>query len=212
MVDTLKRMPNTIRHKVKVECCRAAGIPLYHITSSNRFQYTWFRIAKNGTRTLLSILQETTYPDVHDSFTPYFKSRHANKFKFCFIRNPWDRLVSCYFDKVVNKKIFTECWDKDFDYFVKFAADQDLSQCNQHIQLQSALFPTDHIDYIARFEDFEKETGFILNQKLGLRYALVLRNPSNHFSYARYYDEELMNIVLDQYRADVELGGYTFAK
>ena len=53
----------------------------------------------------IEIKGEDIAEDVHQLHFPYVKKYKTNKeynhyFKFCFVRNPWDRLVSCYKNKI----------------------------------------------------------------------------------------------------------------
>lgn len=140
--------------ELKKRVFRICSIPYYNMVSSAEFDYTWFKIAKNGTRSILKILKDNQAIDYERKNTIYIRVRHRNKFKFCVIRNPWDRLVSCYTDKIQKQLLFEECWDKDFDYFIDFVSNQDLDHCNEHFRRQTKLFPLDDIDYIAKMETF----------------------------------------------------------
>ena len=101
-------------------------------------------------------------------------------------------MVSTYTNKVLNKKLFPECWDKSFKYFIHFVEKQDLYSCDRHIQLQTSLFPLEDINYVAKFENFESEFNYIINEKLGLNKDIVFKNVSKHKHYSKYYDEYLL--------------------
>jgi len=185
-------------------------VPAYNITASDKHTFTWFRIAKCGTRTLLSALEQNCRLDMNGSFLPYYPEQHALRFKFCMVRNPWDRLVSCYADKVVGKLAFRDCWDRDFDYFVRWCQAQDLDTCNRHIRRQTVLFPAADVDYVARFENFANEFNYLMNEKLGLDVEITRVNRSEHSHYATYYSQETTDIVAQLYADDIEFGGYSF--
>ena len=187
------------------------GVPFYHITSSKSKRYVWFRIAKNGTRSLLEILTEQTHPEINGGYIPYLNFRYSGYFKFCFIRNPWDRVVSCYADKVVQKKMFPECWDKDFDFFVDFVSKQNLSQCDRHLRLQTSLVPLNAVDKIYRFENFMQHTQEIF-EKLGIENELKHSNSSEHLPYQEYYNDRNKKLVSSLYQQDIEFGEYRFGK
>lgn len=186
--------------------------PSYNITASEKHAFTWFRIAKCGTRTLLSAFDQNCQLDMNGSFLPYYPKQHASRFKFCMVRNPWDRLVSCYADKVVGKLAFGECWGKDFDFFVRCCRAQDLDTCNRHIRRQTTLFPVADVDYVARFENFSGEFNYLMNEKLGLDVEITRVNPSAHLHYSTYYSQETMDIVAQIYADDIEFGDYSFGK
>jgi len=191
--------------------CPIVGVPQYEITSSREYKYTWFRVAKTGTRTLLSILLKESNPDINGLRYPYFRQYHKSHFKFTMIRNPWDRIVSCYKEKVLEKNMFPDCWGKDFEYFVKYISAQNLDNCDEHIIRQIKLFPLNDIDYIGRFENFNSDYNFIFNQRLGFKSELVHRNKSiNRTHYTEFYTNVSRRIISEIYREDIEVGGYVF--
>jgi hypothetical protein len=189
---------------------RAASVPLYDITSSDKHGYTWFRIPKNGTHSIMEVLNAHAPPDISSSDVPYFSKRHREKFKFCIIRNPWDRLVSVYCNKVEMKLMYPECWDRDFAYFIDFVSRQDLMRCDGHIRLQTAMFPANDIDYIARIENFESDIADLI-QTLFNRHVVVPKlGVIDHEDYRVYYTAALRSQVGQLYNADIEFGGYEF--
>ena len=185
--------------------------PRYRITSSDEFRYTWFRVAKAGTRTILHVLQEHTHPDVHGGRVEFNPKEHRDKFKFAFIRNPWTRLKSCYINKVIHKRLFEPCWDREFDYFVDYVADQDLKSANIHIRLQTELFPHHGLDHLARFERFGEEFDFIMNQKLKLNIPLIHHNKSSVKSEEIEYSARSIQKVADVYDQDIKFGNYQYS-
>ena len=188
-------------------------IPTYNITSSRRWGYTWFQVPKNGTRTVLNVLRTCTEPDADEHYLPYYPSRHLEHFKFSFMRNPWDRLVSCYKDKVWGELLFPECWGKDFNYFVDFVSRQDLRRCDPHFRIQASLFPLKDMDHIARFEDFPKEFDYIINQKLQLNSELPHINKTKYEQpYTEFYDDRKRKIVAELYKEDIALMSYAFGQ
>lgn len=86
-------------------------------------------------------------------------------FKFSFVRNPWDRLVSEYkfrrywlkysFRDWVTKHLPTESWSDEYRHIMP----QYKFICNDNMQLV--------VDYLGKFEELEKSFFEIL-QKLGI--------------------------------------------
>jgi len=188
-------------------------MPCYNITSSDIDRFCWFRVAKSGTRTILKILSQHSTFSVNAGDVCYDAGKYRDYFKFAFVRNPWDRVVSCYLDKVVNKRrdYYMECHGKDFEYFVRFIKKKDLSICDRHIRLQSRLFPYREVDFIGRFENFENDLRSVLD-KLNIKVNRIprLNVTKRTGAYKSYYSERTKHIIADKYSKDVELFGYKF--
>lgn len=191
---------------------RAASIPLYDITSSAKFGYTWFRIPKNGTHSIMEVLQTHAPPEVNSSDVPYFTKKHRDRFKFCILRNPWDRLVSVYCNKVLMKLMFEECWDKDFTYFIDFVRRQDLRRCDPHIRLQTAMFPVEEMDYVGRMEGFEEDVAHILRDVLKIDAGVPHAGAIEHDDYREYYTSRTVSQAEEMYRDDIVFGNYSYAE
>lgn len=197
------------KHRVITKYKQITWRNRYNITSSSTLGYCWFRIAKNGTRSLLSALEALEKPDIHGSWIKYKANRFEHLLKFTVIRNPWDRLVSCYADKVVEKKTFTACIGKDFEFFVDYIGKQNLHRCNRHFRLQSSLFPVATTDLILRFEHFTDDLQ-LLEQKLGITLPIGHLHKSKHTAYRAYYTDSLKRKVELLYADDILLGDYRF--
>jgi len=188
--------------------------PRFNISKSEQHKFIWFRVAKVGTRSILEILENNTELTLSGYSIPFRVKESKNYFKFAFVRNPWDRVVSCYHKQVVpkNNPHFTECWDKGFDYFVAFIASQDLTRSDIHIKLQTSLIPRKDLDFIGRFENFEEDLRYVLDT-IGLSEAeIVHKNRSDHQHYSEYYTKKTRAIIYKKYKKDIKNFGYTFER
>jgi hypothetical protein len=199
-----------------IECC-AVDLPLqkpyfsgYHLTISDSHKFVWFRNAKVCTRTIYHLLNtEYSINGGHIKFDP---RKYKKYFKFAFVRNPWDRVVSCYFNKVVTKSHppFAICYGKSFEEFVYFINSCDLTQVDIHIQLQTKLIPLEHVDFVGRMERFSKDIKYVL-KRIGMNCGEIQRyNASKHEHYSQYYNNITRRIIADKYKADIEAFGYQF--
>lgn len=183
----------------------------YNITASHEKKFIWFRVAKVGTRTILSILQKNVPLSINDYSVPYNSKEYEGYFKFAFVRNPWSRVVSCYCNKVLTKchPAFEECYDKDFTYFVDYIDRLNIFNCDPHLKLQTKLFPIKELDFIGRFESFAEDLTYVLNM-LNIYVPLEHKNISKHDHYSHYYTERTKNIIARKYKADIIAFNYHF--
>lgn len=185
----------------------------YNMSVSDSGKFVWFRCAKVGTRTINSILMNQTVGLQNYSRVPFDPQIYKKYFKFAFVRNPWDRVVSCYFNKVVTQSHppFAICYERTFEEFVYFINGINLAKADIHIRLQTELIPLDQVDFIGRMEQFSKDLGYVL-KKLGIRYPVTLkkRNSSSHEHYSKYYNNITKKIIADKYKADIKAFGYQF--
>lgn len=184
----------------------------YNITACEHPKFVWFRVAKAGTRSILFLLSENFQFSINDYNIPFDPDHYEDYFKFAFVRNPWDRVVSCYCNKVLTKihAPFQECYDKSFDYFVDFINRQNLLRGDVHIRLQTQLFPMNELHFIGQLENFDDDLRYILSV-LGVNDVNIpRRNTSKHEHYSRYYTERTKNVIARKYKKDIEAFGYEF--
>jgi len=161
-------------------------------------------------------------------------------FTFAFVRNPWDRLVSCYKDKIryyypsndkrVNgvykqflklygNRFYAEMTFTDFAMVVCGIPDSvsDLHFRSQHCSLvhNGKLLP----NFIGRFENLEKDFHEICRiNGLSLELPHMFGNTAREklgkawvkTDYRSYYTRELEEMVGKRYSRDIDLFGYTF--
>ena len=72
-------------------------------------------------------------------------------FKFAFVRNPWDQLVSMYkyIQRTTSHKRHSVVREMEFGDFVKFAAEKELAHQKRLIADESGKLL---VDYVGRFE------------------------------------------------------------
>lgn len=130
-------------------------------------------------------------------------------FKFAFVRNPWDWLVSYYHFVLERPRHRRHGQIRQLGSFAEFLR----YECSRRTFLQSR-FVTDArgrliVDYVGRFEHLEADFQRICD-RAGLDATLVRRNQSRHQDYRDYYDRRTIDLVAQGYRRDIELFGYAF--
>ena len=154
-------------------------------------------------------------------------------FSFAFVRNPWDRLVSCYRDKIRGEvegyTYFTirpgvaNCLAR-FDAFIPGMSFADFVVAVASIRDEDAdghfrsqhTFVTDEegkigVDFIGRFERLAEDFRFV-QERIGLpRNELPwLQKARAAASYTDFYSNETRQIAGQRFRQDIEMFGYEF--
>ncbi|HNQ03393.1 MAG TPA: sulfotransferase family 2 domain-containing protein [Thiobacillaceae bacterium] len=156
-----------------------------------------------------------------DDFAHVFSpAEFADYFKFTFVRNPWDRLLSAYM--FLSNGGFNgddEEWARDnlasygnFTDFVRGWVNTKNIWTKQHFYPQSYFLKTEGrlaVDFVGRFENINEDFARIARH-LGVDAHLEHLNSSGRKDYHDYYDEECREIVGRVYREDIELFDYRF--
>jgi len=192
----------------------------YQITLSNQKKYIWFLIPKCGSNSIRNFLHKNSEIVSNEQFKEAVRTGidWENYFKFIIVRNPWDRLLSAWQDKVRKQwdekyrfpqfriKYFEQFHDKDFSFFVKNC---EINR-DPHLRSISELVDISGIDFIGKLENLQEDLGIICD-KIGIpRQQLPHTNKTNHKHYIEYYDDETREIVAEKYAKDIEYFGYKF--
>jgi len=141
-------------------------------------------------------------------------------YKFCFVRNPYDRLVSVYtyikgggaggvdreFQQLLKDRYET------FDKFVLEYLDKDIIHEHPLLKPQYLyifdFLGNQKVDYIGKFENLEKDF-FYISSVISVHAELPCVNTSKREKYSAYYSSELKNKVSTLYSKDFEMLEYT---
>ena len=196
---------------------------------SDQEQYVFYKIYKSGSSTTSKILRSHTetsslpYKKVlfknsieqlnayHSNFDPYFK--------FAFVRNPWDRLVSLYSEKILNHKktinkvpYYKEFIGLSFESFLDRIIYSDLESCIPHHRLQTHLMPLNKMNFIGKLENFNKDIQVVLDHLKIKNCKIQHLNQSKHSHYSDYYNNRYKKLVESKYAEDIENFNYSFDK
>lgn len=138
-------------------------------------------------------------------------------YSFTFVRNPFERLYSCYYSKyIADKKYDKERLDfdyymggiikkdKGFPHFVKTISKIPDALADRHFKSQYSLIYKESIlpiDFIGRYENINEE--FKIIQKRFNLDPLPHLNPSGKKNWRSAYTPELVNIVKKRYEKDL---------
>ena len=143
-------------------------------------------------------------------------------FKFAFVRNPWDRVVSLFsYLRMIrlhrrSRNRGPNPLLRDFDEFVRAITDPDYPWLHKPpggLSFYYAL-PQDRwldgLDFVGRFEHLERDWHAIC-EILGIpRIQLPHHNPSTHDHYRTYYNDERRELVAGRSAHIIERFEYKF--
>ena len=143
--------------------------------------------------------------------TKMLKTEYSNKFKnyfkFTFVRNPWDKVVSewLYFKKIdpeynfgFNESINNKSYgNKPYPF-------------EEHTWMQVEF--ASECDYVGRFESLQKDFNTVCDKIKIPKQKLPHKNKTKHKHYTEYYDDETRQIVAEKYAKDIEYFGYEFGE
>jgi glycosyltransferase involved in cell wall biosynthesis len=159
-----------------------------------------------------------------EQYQMVFSSKQFNSyFKFAFVRNPWDRLVSAFFySKAGGMGMGDQEWEHrnpgvldDFGRFVSEWLTPETAETKVHFVPQYKFVCSERgtmlLDFVGHFENLAEDYAHVCRE-------LNVDRPLRHHNktdvrtrdYRDCYNDETRRIVADIYRRDIELFGYEF--
>jgi hypothetical protein len=162
--------------------------------------------------------------DIHQApwhYTPLALLRDNDYYRFGFVRNPLDRLLSCYAQKIVYHQRelgmpsllwrYGSRFDRDMSFpeFVHAVADIPDRLADIHFRSQHTFFYHRGqlmVDFVGRYETLQADWGS-LRERFGLP-QLPHHNRSRHADYRQAYSPQLAAVAARRYARDIELFDY----
>ena len=157
-------------------------------------------------------------------------SRYPDWFVFAFVRNPWDRLLSCYLSKIHPQRmddpllrdgVEPELWKygglfhgkMSFADFVRATAaipdkEADIHFGSQYLYVADASGKV-FVDFLGRFECLADDFAHVC-ERIGLSARLPHLLRTEHAHYRAYYTPQTECLVSERWARDVDLFGYCF--
>lgn len=134
-------------------------------------------------------------------------------FKFGFVRNPWDRVVSLY-ERTEALQLRNEMSFEQFVDWIQYSSATCVHSSPHRYQLDWFVDPNGNVlaDFIGKFERLHEDWAFVA-QKLSLNEKLPHRraNPRERH-YTEYYSPRTRAIIAEKFKLDIERFGYEFAE
>jgi hypothetical protein len=191
------------------------------VSEKRKFIYT-----RPGRTAGTSIVDSLGKSDMEEVSRPYYFKKGTNGwlenitdseiendyYKFTFVRNPFERLVSAWRAFNVKKKVVNNFGSFVIDRGIGHLKYEDGSFTNDHWFPQSNYIEysegSQFIDYVGKFENLNEDWK-TLADKINVGGNLTKKKYSAA-NYKDLYTEKLVEIVSDVYRRDLELFNYGF--
>jgi hypothetical protein len=223
-----RRFVYFVLQKVACSSVKTALLPLFDL-DTERFE----RVRRDGSR-VVQIHKLFDASPCQINREEFVAGSYGHHFKFAFVRNPWDRLVSCYSQKIavvrkdpsqgtnLNPREIPK-GEKRFYHGMPFAefveavhATPD-EEANPHFRSQHVVVcdPEGRVlaDFVGRFERLREDFALV-SERIGAPHLeLPHRLKSAHRAsrpYTDFYDGRLRRLVAERYEGDIETFGYAF--
>jgi dermatan 4-sulfotransferase 1 len=220
---------------------------IYHVNISIAHKYMYVETPKVGCSSVKSLLiraeleQNFDFGDdqVHlREISPLLNPRQVGIFseflrkeifKFCFVRNPYSRLLSSYLNKIalpdsrrynIARRIDQQLGISDarpvtFAEFVGAVTDQTIEAMDPHwrVQYYQTFQDTVRYDFVGRLETFVDDLAFVCRQ-IGIDFDKWYRREATQYDtnaddrLGNFYTRELKNAVYLKYKMDFDHFGY----
>lgn len=134
-------------------------------------------------------------------------------FKFGFVRNPWDRVVSLY-ERIEARQMKNQMTFDEFVDWIQYSSSTCVHSSPHRYQLDWFVDPNGKVlaDFIGRFEKLETDWAFV-GKKLGVAETLPHSRPNVRTRhYTEYYNARTREVIANKFKVDIEYFGYEFAE
>tara|TARA_B100002052_G_C15886579_1_gene601863 strand:- start:4753 stop:5475 length:723 start_codon:yes stop_codon:yes gene_type:complete len=166
---------------------------------------------------------DTTHLSVRRLRLLFDKNEFNNYYKFTFVRNPWDKLFSCYrYLKNGGDSNYHTNWINnelnnynDFNSFVEKWVNYKNIYTFSHFLPQSWFIVNSNneinVDFIGRYENLNKDFQKICSE-LSIKPDLKYYNKSDKIklNYKDYYNQKSIDIVYKVYKEDIKRFKYDY--
>ena len=144
------------------------------------------------------------------------RERFERAFKFAFVRNPWDKVLSHYHYRMRTNRTGLADAGLDFRTWVLKAYGERDPRWHDDPRMFMAqrLWLDDDagrclVDFVGRFERLEQDFGEAC-RRMGVQATLPHVKVTRHAPYREAYDDETRALVARVFAADLEAFGFEF--
>ncbi len=202
------------------------------VTVSDKRQFIYIGTPRSGSSALHYCLGSNFVTDAVQKDIDISNPKYKNYFKFTFVRNPWDRVLSCYVSKIVNavknplprkdemslyvKPISTLLGKNEltFDDFVQFITHERDGSADPHWRAQHTFsYDVDGLliaDYIGRLEIIDEDFN-IIRKEIGTDINIIRSSQSGKKGpYQDAYNDNSQKLIAERFKKDIQLFDYQF--
>lgn len=212
----------------------------------HRFRFIFFPVPKAATSSIKKLIAQMD--DLPAEGNPHHDirfeevwaknlGRYPGYRTFTVVRNPWDRLVSCFkdkiqgdlndrrygprvqvhegfdrYNKVLRRQIFRP--DMTFEQFVRAVVRIPDAIADEHIRSQYKMFSRPGggllVERILKFEHLGEDMTDLLRELGADAFNVDHMHKSVRSAYREFYTDELAEITARHYRKDIRLLEYSF--
>jgi len=200
-------------------------IIINNVNSEYGKKFIFIHVPKTGGTTIQSVLKKR-YPNSkrlfqrgggHPNINDYIKEGYNidDYFKFAFVRNPWDRLLSNYHFRIqiLKSEETASVSFRDWVINSKTREGHSFLDTGEMYKTQCSYITFNKnkmVDFIGRYENLQEHWGYISNLLQIKQKVLPHKNKTLHSPYRNYYDEDTVDIVGEYFKEDVENFNYKF--
>lgn len=186
---------------------------------SHKYKYGFVSISKTACDSMCKVLEEPTegieehHQDIKDIKECLTEEQFNEYYKFAFVRNPWDKMVSQYFwgqqidikapwnNYPFEEFILDLCREKK----VFLTHPNYYRSCYDWITIDGKV----EVNFIGTFENLQEDWSIVCD-KLGVNLPLIHTHKTQHKNYRDYYNDWTKWIVEKYYAKDIEMFNYKF--
>jgi len=170
-------------------------------------------VTENNTKHLIASRAKEIYAEYWDDY-----------FKFSFIRNPWDRMVSMlkygnHYGVCISKDkdIDISRYIKNYGYPITVEYDNRFSKREDNItesHLPHAVYGNildEDLNFIGKFENLNNDVAFLKSRlNIDNTFNYKAEKSPKRSQYKNYYTSDSRQLIEDLYRRDIEKFNYQF--
>jgi hypothetical protein len=205
---------------------------------NDNHKFIFFHLYKCGGMSLRKYINDNTtgFEEIHGGHSLPIDMKHQLEhdgfpdkfdeyFKFSFVRNPFDWMVSILFyaKKYSDHFMYDDVQQMNIEQFIPYYMDfrkknilqkTEMFGRNRIVTIYDYLFYEDKlmVDFVGRVENMKDDLKYI-SEKIGIESGVMPFenvNPNREKDYRQYYNHASKKMIEDNFRRELDYFNYTF--